>query len=202
MEDTLGEIATGDSSSANYLMHAGYQQMQESYISLTSSGDVTLTNLTGIQGISGGSVIGSTTWTVLTDSPSGYGLYTQVSTNPALKGTLGAYFSDFAPTVPTVPEYTFTVASGQSAFGFSPEGTDILGKYKDNGSACNTGSSDASDRCWDGFSTTQKMIAQGSGATPLIGTPTVLKYQAAVGTNKIQDAQTYTATITVTAVTL
>lgn len=35
MEDTLGEIATGDSGSTNYNIKAGYQQMQTNFISMT-----------------------------------------------------------------------------------------------------------------------------------------------------------------------
>ena len=197
-QDTLGEIGTGDSASANYRLHAGYQQMQESFISLSVTGNPNLGNMGGI---SGGSTIGSTTWTVITDSASGYQMTTQAATSPALQGTLGAYFADYAPAGAPTPDYTMNVGSGQSAFGFSPEGTDIIAKYRDNGSACNTGSSDNADRCWDGFSTSPKVISQGSGAT-LTGTDTVLKFQAKVGSDKIQDAQSYSASITVTAVTL
>jgi hypothetical protein len=201
LEDTLGEVASGDSSSTNYTMRAGYQQMQESFISLSVTGNPSLGN---IGGISAGSALSSTTWTVITDSASGYSMTAQAATSPALKGTLGAYFDDLVPTGgPTTPDYVFNVASNQSAFAFSPEGVDIISKYKDNGtSACNTGSTDSSDRCWDGFSTTPKIIAQGSGPTTLLGTGTVLKYQVKIGSNKIQDAQSYAATITVTAVTL
>ena len=36
MEETIGEIATGESQSASYKLKAGYQQMQEMVISLTS----------------------------------------------------------------------------------------------------------------------------------------------------------------------
>jgi hypothetical protein len=39
LEDTTGEIATGESSSTNYQIKAGYQQMQETYLSLSGGTD-------------------------------------------------------------------------------------------------------------------------------------------------------------------
>lgn len=52
LEDTLGEVATGDSASASYNLHAGYQQMNVVYLAMTSASDVTMSPTLG--GITGG----------------------------------------------------------------------------------------------------------------------------------------------------
>ena len=49
-ESTFGEIATGNSSSTNFSLEAGYQQMGESYISLSLIGDVALGSRLGLAG--------------------------------------------------------------------------------------------------------------------------------------------------------
>lgn len=196
-EDTLGEIATGNSSSTNYLLKAGYQQMTGSYISITDASDTSLPN---VGGISGGSSSGSLGWTVTTDNAAGYSLSIAAATSPALKSPL-ASFADYTPGGAD-PDYSFSIVSTASAFGFSPEGTDILAKYKDNGSACNTGSSDTADKCWDGFSTVEKMISQRASGNHPSGTLTTVKLRAEVGADHIQENGAYTTTLSVTAVTL
>src|SRR3989338_5612444 len=50
LSDTLGEVATGDSNSATYYMHAGYWQMGESYISISSPSDLVLASMGGLSG--------------------------------------------------------------------------------------------------------------------------------------------------------
>src|SRR3989338_5311225 len=67
--DTLGEVGTGDSNSSNYYMHAGFWQMQESYISITHPSDLALASIGGIDGEYSQ---GTMTWTVITDNAAGY----------------------------------------------------------------------------------------------------------------------------------
>ena len=69
LNDTLGEVATGDSNSANYYMHAGYWQMQESYIAISSPSDLIMDSMGGL---SGGSSEGTMSWVVVTDNTAGY----------------------------------------------------------------------------------------------------------------------------------
>lgn len=52
LNDTLREIGRGDSNSSTYYMHAGFWQMQSSYISMSSQPDI---NMGSISGLSGGS---------------------------------------------------------------------------------------------------------------------------------------------------
>lgn len=196
IEDTFGEIATGVSSSTTYSLRAGYQQMLEVGIAITSPADVTMPNVSA----SGGASNGEATWTVTTDNAAGYSLSARASSDPAL--TSGANnFTDYTPAGGD-PDYTFSIASSDSEFGFSPEGVDITTRFRDNGSSCNAGAGDTTDRCWDGFSTTNQTIASGSSANHITGTDTTIKFQAEIGSASSQAAGTYTATITITAVTL
>jgi hypothetical protein len=198
-EDTAGEVGTGVSSSTNYILGAGYQQMFQTYISISSPSNVTMP---GIGGIGGDTSTSSVPWTVITDDGAGYGLYIQTSSSPALKSGSGAAFADYAPASPPTPDFAWSIASTSSAFGFSPQGSDITSQYKDNGSLCNSGSSDTSYACWDGFSTTTKLISQSASSNQPSGATTNVVLEAQVGSNKIQDSGTYTATITVTAIAL
>src|SRR5690606_20562956 len=81
LEDTAGEVATGDSSSTNFKLHAGYQQMNSSSISITAANDV---NLPSLNGLTGGESDASVSWTVTTDSPAGHELTVAASSSPAM----------------------------------------------------------------------------------------------------------------------
>ncbi len=197
-EDTAGELATGVSTSTSYGMNAGYQHMQSSFISISSVHNGTMTS---VNGVSGGVTNASTTWTVITDNAAGYQLTIKAQTSPALKSAGGASFADYVPTS-SDPDFAFTYAPSESRFGFTPEGADVSATYKDNGSICNTGGLNTTDACWDGFTLTNKVIATGATANQPNGATTTIKYRAAIGASKIQDAGDYTSTITVTATTL
>lgn len=198
-EDTIGEMSTGLSSSNNYALHAGYQQMQEVYISLSVSTSSIIMN-PAIGGVSGGQSNGSTSATVITDSSSGYSLTVKASTTPAMATSTGS-FADYT-TQTADPDFSWSILSTASEFGFTPEGTDIVQKFKDNGvDTCNAGSSDSVDYCWYNFSSSSEMIAQKYTSNYPTGTATDLKLKAESGTSHIQTVGQYQATITITAVT-
>ena len=192
LEDTLGELATGLSTSANYGMKAGYQQMLTSSISITAPSDVTLSGIAG-NGTSNGSVA----WTVTTDNSAGYTLSVRAGSNPALTSG-GDNFSDYAPSGAN-PDYGWSVGASASAFGFSVEGTDTASRYLDNSTSCATGASNASDQCWDGFSTSNRTIAQSSAANTPSGVATTIKLRAEIGSSKTQAVGSYSTTLTITA---
>ena len=198
IKDTIGEIATGNSTSTSYNLFAGYRQMDESSISI--SGGAAATMSPNVGGISGGTATGSTTFTVMTDNSAGYALSISASTDPALKS--GSYsFADYTPASPGTPDYSWSISASDSEFGFSPEGSDILAKYKDNGSACNTGSGGVSDKCWYNLSTSDEDISSSSSSNHPSGTLTTVKFQAESGASHLQEAGAYGATITATAMT-
>ena len=198
LEDTIGEIASGRSAGTAYALGAGYQQLNEpTYITLTAASDLSLGS---IGGIVGGSTTGSQSWIVTTNNATGYSLSVKASTAPALKS--GTYsFADYTPAGPD-PDLAFTIAPTSSGFGFSPEGTDVIQRFKDNGSVCNAGSLNTTDACWDGFATTTKIVSLRNSSNLPSGSTTTLKYKVETGSSHIQEAGDYSAVITVTALTL
>jgi hypothetical protein len=196
LEDTTGEVATGLGTSTTYNLSAGYQSMQEVYLSLSSIADVTLTPAIG--GVSGGTSNGSTTMTATTDNPAGYQLTIQASSSPAMQQDGGSSnIDDYAPSGAD-PDFSFTTDVTESHLAFSPEGTDIDSRYKDNGSSCNTGSGDTALACWDGLSTTPRTIVNRTSPNHPSGTETTIRFRVGIGSSVIQPEGTYIATTTVT----
>lgn len=198
LESTGGEIATGESSSASYALRAGYQQMVTRFISLSSPTSVTMSP--SIVGITGGESNGSTTVTVITDSAAGYELSINAGVSPAMVKGSDA-ISDYV--VVSDPDYTFTTATDDSHFGYSPSGVDVVARFKDDGiSLCNTGSNETTLACWDGLSTSAETIARRTSANVPNGSTTTVHFKVGIGSGVNQAAGIYTATTTLTAVSL
>ncbi len=198
LESTAGEVATGESSSPTYEMHARYQQMQEVYISLSGFSAVALSP--SIPGISGGFSNGSTTVLVVTDSPSGYELLVSGSQSPAMqKG--GDTIADYVPST-SDPDFSFTTDPTDAHLGYTPEGTDITLYFKDNGASCNQSGGDTALACWQGLSTTPRTVASRTSANHPNGSTTTLNFRVGVGGSVVQPPGTYTATTTITALPL
>jgi hypothetical protein len=198
LESTAGEIATGGSESTLYSLRAGYQQMQEVYISLGGFTAVALSP--SIPGISGGTSNGSTTVSVVTDSVSGYELQVSSTQSPAMQKA-GDTIADYAPTGAD-PDFTFTTNPADAHFGYSPSGVDVATRFKDNGAVCNTGSGDTVLACWDGLSTIAEIVARRTSANHPGGSTTTLYFRVGVGGSVVQPPGTYTATTTLTALPL
>lgn len=197
-EDTGGEVATGDSGSTNYNMKAGFQQMNNAYLSISSASNVNLSP--NIGGISGGTADGSSSFTVTTDNPAGYTVTIQASSSPALNFALDSFADYSAPA--TAPDFAFGIPSTASAFAFTVEGTDIANSFKDNGVSCAVGSGDTADKCWAGLSTSNQTIVNRTSANTPSGTLTTIKFRAQSGSGHVQTNGTYTATTTVTVLSL
>lgn len=198
LEDTIGEQATGISSSTNYAISAGYQAMRTAAISITGAANVALSPT--IDGRVGGTANGSTTVTVRTDSAGGYTLLIRASASPALSSG-GDSFADYVPAGAN-PDFDFAVDTAASEFGFSPEGVDITSEYKDDGASCNTGALGTSAKCWRGLSTTNELISQRGSPNSPDGSATTILFRAEAGASRGQDAGTYTAVTTLTALPL
>ena len=196
IEDTTGEIATGISSSTDYIMSAGYQQMQSTYIAVSLGSAITMSSMGGITNATS---TGNTSLTVVTDSPSGYALYIKATSTPALASGANS-FDDY--TESSDPDYTFSIASNVSEFGYTVEGNDIPSTFKDDGSSCNTGALNTPDACWVGFVTSDSSIAQKTSANHPDGTLTTLKVQAVNGSAHVQVEGEYIATLVITAISL
>lgn len=197
IESTAGEIATGNGESSNYKLRAGYQQMQEVYLALSGATNVLMSP--ALSGVTGGVSNGSTTVTVITDSPAGYSLSIQSEGTPSMR-SLSSSLNDYVPV--GNPDFSFITGVSDAHFGFSPEGADTVPRFKDNGSLCNIGSLNSTLACWDGISTTSKTIARSVDANHPQGSTTTIRFRVAIGSGVAQAPGTYTATTTLTALPL
>lgn len=196
-ESTFGEVGTGRSTSTNYNLRAGYQQMQEIYLSITAPPDITLTP--SLAGLTGGTSNGSTSVTVRTDNPAGYELTIKAANNPAMqKGsdTIANYDQGIDN------DYSFSVPTNGARFGFTPSSVDVVTAFKDNGSLCGVGALDTALACWAGITTAPITISRGVDANHPNGVATLLSFRVGVGSNAGVVAGLYTATTTLTALPL
>jgi hypothetical protein len=172
--------------------------MDEAYISI-SVFPQSVTLLPAISGVAGGQGNGSTTITVLTDNLAGYTLQVKSQTSPALKSN-SYYFSDYTPQTQD-PDFEWQVPPTTSEFGFTPEGEDIVQKFKDNGSVCNIGNLDTLLACWYFFSTQDQTISQSFLPNHPSGSQTILRFRAESGSQNLQPSGIYQAQIVITAFT-
>jgi hypothetical protein len=197
LESTAGEIATGESGSASYNLKAGYQQMVSNYLAMTAPASVTMTP--SLAGITGGTANGSTTVTVTTDSSAGYTLTILAESSPALVNG-SDFISDYVPS--GVPDFTFTTDAGESHFGYSPEGIDVVTRFKDDGATCNIDTIETTLACWDGLDTVNETISQRASANTPSGSTTTVNFRVGIGSGAVQAEGVYTATTTLTALSL
>lgn len=197
--DTVGEVGTGYSTSTNYQVSAGYWASSQVWISLSSGGNL---NLGSISGIGGATATGSLAYIATTNNADGYELEVSATSSPAMTSA-SSNIPDYSPSGSN-PDYNFTLSSSADArFGFSPAGTDVVARYKNNGSSCNTGSSSTLGTCWDGFSTSNKVISSTSTPNNPNGATTTVEFEVKLGSARLQDpTNPYQATIVVTALTL
>lgn len=195
-ESTFGEIGTGNSTSTNYQLRAGYQQMQEVYLSMTSPNDVIMSP--DIPGLTGGTSNGSTTVTVTTDSPAGYQLTIEAANDPAMQSGANS-IEDYSG----LASFNFNVSPGTSRFGYSVFSADAASTFLHNGSLCyGNGPTNTAQRCWIGLSTSPSAIAESTDANHPDGTNTTLYFRVGIGAGAGIEAGVYTATTTLTALPL
>lgn len=192
-EDTAGELAPGYASSTSYTLHAGYQQTPVTTITLSAPPDVVLTPLTTTQN----SAVGNAQWTVTTNNSAGYTLSVRASSTPALVGNAGRQFADLGAT-----PATWSVTSAYT-FGFSALGSHVSTATWGTDADCIAGTNVPSATLkWRGFAgTTDIPIATWNTVTSDTGTPTTVCF-ATEQQGVLAPSDTYTATITATAVTL
>ncbi len=208
--DTLGEIATGESSSASYNLHAGYRQMDEVSISISSPSDCVLSPSLG--GIGGGISNCFAVWTITTDSPAGFtASLTATSTGTdgsgyVMKGnSINDYIANYTESAYNVPDYDWGGGSGFSSaaeFGYTATTTtavDLAAAFKNSAGACN-GAAMTNDQCWISASSTSRQLI--NRTSPAIGgTSLSVHFRVQINNHAVlQD--TYVATTTVTALTL
>lgn len=199
MEDTAGEVATGYSESDSFVLHAGYQQMKIAYISLTVPVSTKL--LPSISGLTGGTATGSSFAQVTTDNDFGYVLQLNASSSPAMRHIVSStyHFSDY-PISGGVPSLIWDIDQSTSAFGFTPEGSDVVTKYLDDGDDCNaTGGNSSEEKCWGPLSQTPESIAISEYSNHPTGSTTTIHFKAESGNQHLQVSGKYQAQIVITA---
>lgn len=196
-ESTFGEVATGRSTSSSYSLRAGYQQMQEVFISLAGAEDLVMD--TALGGLTGGTSNASGTYTVVTDSPSGYQLTIEAESSPAMQKGVDsiADYDDGG-----VADTAFTVGSTEALFGYTVDGVDTAQYFLDNAGTCGSCSTDSSFACWSGLDTSPHTVAESSAANQPAGATTTLHFRVGIGANAGVIAGEYVATTTITALPL
>jgi hypothetical protein len=202
LKDSVGEIATGISTTTLYKLKVGYRQMADVFISISSPSDTAMSPSIG--GITGGTGAASTTWTVITDNSAGFTLSIKSTSSPSmiLDGTYN--FSDYSPAVANVSDYNWDSPSASVAeFGYSVEPATVADTstlFKDNGSVCNAGSLNTVDKCWLNVSTTDVTAINRSSRTGVDGENEKIKFQTQSNAKFLKEGN-YGATIIVTAIT-
>jgi len=198
--DSVGQSVSGGSESANYeLGVAGFQQaIAATYIAITSPVDV---NLPTLSGFTGGTSTSTINWNVETNNSSGYELSILSSTNPTMQTVSGDVIANYTP-AGSNPDLVWNVPSTEAAFGYSVSGANIVDFFKDDGFACNTGGGTGTDSCWLGFSTSDQIIASSNSQNAPTGATTTVELQAEIGNGIFITPGDYSASLTVTAVSL
>jgi len=199
-ESTVGEIATGRSTSATFSLQAGYQQMQEVYLSLAGGVDIVMDP--ALPGLTGGESNGSTTFTVITDSPSGYELLIRSERDPAMQKADGSSVIDNYPGPTVNLDFNFNYSPTEAVFGYTAEGEDIRSVFMDDGVTCNTGVDDTPDACWRLIRDLNDRFAISQNANHPSGATTTLKFRVGIGSGANVESGEYYATTTVTALPL
>ena len=194
--DTLGEVSTGPSNSTSYAVRAGYQEMQETYLTVSSPGTIALAPSIG--GISGGTATANGAFYVITDNNAGFTMNVSSANSPAmiLNGIDPThYFDNYTAGTPTfgwavnsAAKFGFTVVPGSQG--------GLATAFNDNGSVCGSGGNSGS--CWNGFATTPTNIINTSSRTSVTpGEEEQINFQAEAQNTVLEDG-TYQATIVTT----
>ena len=176
---------------------------------LTAPSNITMSP--AIAGLTGGAATGSTQVVIYTNNSTGYLMTITASGSPSMRAdTTGGFINDYTPASAGVPDFSFVNnSSGQaSEFGFTVSASntaDLAQKFLDNGSTCNTGSSDTSgiNTCWTFASTTATTTIVTSAQTSNSGSTSTIFFHTNVpaSPSPALTEDTYVATTTLTAVT-
>jgi len=194
LNDTGGEVATGDSTSTHYQDRAGYWPMVMDYhISISTPGTVTMGAISG-HGQSN-LATNSATFVVNTDNPAGYSLSWHASAATMSDGT-GDSIAAYTPGTPSVPE-VWSVAGADSEWG---------GHLGASSTTVDTSFWGAADTYaggkWLNIATSNFQIASRATRTGVGGDSEIVFFGAEVGNSHFQPSGTYTVNVTVTATTL
>jgi hypothetical protein len=176
-----------------------------SFVATTSA----TTMVGSIAGLTGGFATGTNLTVVNTNNVTGYNMtiaFPTTTSGRAMQASSTAYIDDYLPVggAPTSTDYDFvTPTSGTaSRFGYTVRASttgEVSSFFRNNGSACNTGSNETNDKCWARPSTTPVTIINSSA--PSSNSTSTIKFKVAVPSNPSPalPAAFYYATGTLTA---
>jgi hypothetical protein len=209
MEVTIGEIATGRMESPTFRLGAGFQHVQEVFLSISVPVDITMSP--SIPGVTGGIGNGSVVWRVITDNRAGYTLRLRAAASPALTRTAAPpadNFADYVPATAGIPDVTFITPAAASRFGFTVDGADTALLFRRGGTAvaptgaCGSAALvDPVGQCWINTTTTDRDIATRTVRTDIAGVDTTVGFRAQVTAGRHQLDGIYNATIIATVLT-
>jgi len=171
----------------------------------TTAIDVILATMSAAGGVASD---GAVQVVVSTNNTAGYSMSIKASSTPALQGvTQSGSIPDYAPSLPNVPDYSFTTPTNVARFGYTVSASttsDLDSSFLDNGAnTCNVGSNDTggTQTCWLNLSTTNKTIINRPSATLSSGATTTIAFKLDMTPNPVPNisADIYTATTTLTA---
>lgn len=173
----------------------------------TEAADITMNGT--IQGITGGTSWGTTTFNVLTNNINGYTVKINFATATAMQGNnIATDIDNFTSSGGASGQYDWSVAVGAAEFGYTvigeTEPTTIAQEFKDNGADTCGGAftGTVNYKCWFMASdaTTQTTIVDSSSPTPGTGATSTLVFRIQAD-NPVPSLEsgTYTATATLTA---
>lgn len=180
-------------------------------VSQTVTGEVTLTcdtavsGLTGIPGVSGGTSNGTFSCTVTTNNNAGYNLKLKKTDDLCHSAgcAVNQQFDDYTGTTTDPIDFEWTnVGSGAEQWGFNmTSGTDITQRFKDNGTACNTGTNVTSGKCWVRIPTdpTEETVANRASPTDAGGSASGFGIRIQAGGSNILRSGIYSTTLVATA---
>ena len=192
--DTMGEVTAGPATSTSFALRAGYQEMQQTYITITPPGDLNMRP--DILGITGGTASAPASFSVKTDNEAGFNMSLAASTPIAMmaSGDATYYFDNYSST----PTYGWAVATGNAQFGFSVPAQDAITKFRDNGSnACNAAEG-STGNCFAGFPATSSMTVVNYNLRTDSGGRSENIFFQAQSKQKVLESGTYKSSITVT----
>jgi hypothetical protein len=162
-----------------------------------------------ISGITGGTATGSSKFVVKSNNATGYYVEIAYFNNAGAQAMLGdkdagEQLRDYGGDVGGEPSYNFTASTAaQFAYTVNSSTTaDTDASFKNDGSACNTGSTQTYGKCWKKPTTSAFRIVSRSTAATVGATSTIyFKVHVPSGAAPIPTAQTYTATATLSVFT-
>ncbi len=176
-----------------------------SFIATTSA----TTMVGSIAGLTGGYATGTNRTVVNTNNPTGYNMtiaFPTTTSGRAMQASSTAYIDDYLPVggVSTSTDFTWIdpTTGNPSRFGYTVRAStsnEVSSYFKNNGSACNVGSTETDDRCWARPTTTPVSII--TSVAPNSSSTSTIKFKVAVPSNPNPSlpATFYYATGTLTA---